>query len=104
MTNMHPPGQRGEEFGSEQRVLHLATVSKKGAVQSTRSNQMQHGATRNLIFSMTQRMQPNATRNRFFTDVDCAPKMRQPEMQHFSLNGECLWQKRLGTIDGIPSE
>jgi hypothetical protein len=33
MTNMHPPGQRGEEFGSEQRVLHLATVSKKGAVQ-----------------------------------------------------------------------
>jgi hypothetical protein len=30
---------------------------------------MQHGATRNLIFSMTQRMQPNATRNRFFTDA-----------------------------------
>ena len=35
MTNMHPPGQRGEEFGSEQRVLHLATVSKKGAVHIT---------------------------------------------------------------------
>jgi hypothetical protein len=28
--------------------------------------------------------------------LDCTPKMRQPEMRHFSLNGECRWQKRLG--------
>jgi hypothetical protein len=40
MTNMHPPGQRGEEFGSEQRVLHLATVSKKGAVQTPNFRRM----------------------------------------------------------------
>jgi hypothetical protein len=42
MTSIYPLGQRGEEFGSEQRVLHLATVSKKGAVHPTGCNQMQH--------------------------------------------------------------
>jgi hypothetical protein len=35
--------------------------------------------------------------------LDCARKMRQPEMQHFSLDGECLWQRRLGATGGIPS-
>jgi hypothetical protein len=35
MTSIYPLGQPEEEFGSEQRVLHLATVSKKGAVHSS---------------------------------------------------------------------
>jgi len=44
-----PGGSGREEFGSEQRVLHLGTVSKIAAVQSLRCNALQHAATRQQV-------------------------------------------------------
>jgi hypothetical protein len=37
-----PAWSAGEEFGSEQRVLHFRRVSKKGSCPVTPCNQMQH--------------------------------------------------------------
>jgi hypothetical protein len=45
MTSIYPLGQPEEEFGSEQRVLHLATVSKKGAVHTYALDRLQHEIT-----------------------------------------------------------
>jgi hypothetical protein len=56
MTSIYPLGQPEEEFGSEQRVLHLATVSKKGAVHAVQCNKcytMQHEIEKRLLVAGT---------------------------------------------------
>jgi hypothetical protein len=73
-----PAWSAGEEFGSEQRVLHFRRVSKKGSCPAAKCNAVQHNVTQNRLFNTRCNAVACAGAWRLFAAVRVPPDALQP--------------------------